>query len=497
MARKRRAITETWEHRLAVADRTLRVHLIGMGGTGLSAIAQVLVELGLQISGSDREKNASIVHLEAHGARFFTGQLAENLTDLPAAERPDVVLVSSAVDAANPERLAAETLGIPVVKRDKFLPALLERRTLIAVAGAHGKSTTTAMIVKVLREAGIDCGYIIGTTLPGYGSGSAGTSPYFVLEADEYDHMFLGLSPMAAVVTNVEWDHPDCYPTPASYRRAFMQFIDNVARDGIVISCADDPGAEVVRAYSYSRGPNWIAYGTEAGAELRATNLRPIAGSGTAVDMIWWNAPSGSMKLQVPGEHNVRNALAALAVAAWCGIPFDIAVPGLEAYGGTARRFELKGEAGGITVYDDYAHHPTEIEATLSAARRRHPDQRIWAVFQPHTFSRTRHMLYRMGDSFESADQIIVTDIYAARESNDGSVSAEELVNASSHPHIRYIPTLDGAVDALIANLQPGDVLLTLGAGDGYRVGEMVLAHFAELSSAGIPDTAGVAGEAR
>ena len=483
MARKRTTISETWEHRLAEADRSLRVHLIGMGGTGLNAIAQVLLELGIHVSGSDRARNPAIAHLEAHGARFLEGQVAENLTALPADARPDIVLISSAVDESNPERQAAEALGLPVVKRDRFLPALLARRTLIAVAGAHGKSTTTAMIVKVLREAGIDCGYIIGTTLPGYGSGSAGTSPYFVLEADEYDRMFLGLHPTAAVITNVEWDHPDCYPSPASYRRAFMQFVDLVAREGIVISCADDPGAEQVRAYSLSRGPNWIAYGTDPGADLRASNLRPIPGSGTALDMIWWNAPAGSIKLQVPGEHNVRNALAALAVAAWCGIPFDIAVPGLEAYSGTARRFERKGEAGGVLIYDDYAHHPTEVEATLSAARHRHPQQRIWALFQPHTFSRTRHMLYRMGDSFELADEVIVTDIYASREQFDDSVSAAELVAASGHPHIQHIGSLDAAAAYLIAHLQPGDVLLTLGAGDGYTVGEAVLRHFAGESA--------------
>ncbi len=195
MARKRTAISETWEQRLAAADRSLRVHLIGIGGTGLNAIAQVLVDLGMVVSGSDRARNGAVAQLEAQGVRFYAGQSAENLTGLPAAERPDVVLVSSAVDENNPERKAAAELGIAVVKRDGFLPVLLARRTLIAVAGAHGKSTTTAMIVKVLREAGIDCGYIIGTTLPGYGSGSAGTSPYFVLEADEYDRMFLGLQP--------------------------------------------------------------------------------------------------------------------------------------------------------------------------------------------------------------------------------------------------------------------------------------------------------------
>lgn len=480
MAKRRtRSFTE-WQQRLANGDPTLRVYLVGMGGAGLSAIAHVLLETGITVSGSDRTAGEAALTLEAKGARFFAGQRAENLTELPEGKRPHVVLISSAVDATNPELQAAEALGIPVTKREGFLPALLARRTVIAVAGTHGKSTTTSMVVKVLREAGIDAGYIIGTVLPGYGSGSAGTSPYFVIEADEYDHMFLGLTPACAVITNVEWDHPDCYPTPSSFRRAFMQFVDQVPREGMVISCADDAGAEQVHTYSYSRGPNWITYGTDPDADLRAANLRAIPGRGTETDLIWWNAPAGSLALAVPGLHNVRNALAALAVASWCGIPFALAIPSLEGFTGTARRFELKGEVGGVAVYDDYAHHPTEIEATLLAARRRFPERRIWAVFQPHTFSRTRHMLYRMGDSFEQADRVIVTDIFAAREVNDGSVSAGELVAASSHPSIRHIAKLADAAIYLMEHLEPGDVLITLGAGDGYRVGEMVLNHLGE-----------------
>ena len=477
MAKRRTRNFSKWQKRLADADPTLRVHLVGMGGAGLSAIAHVLLELGLRVSGSDRTQSAAVNQLVEKGARFFAGQSAENLTALADADLPDVVLVSSAVDESNPERVAAEELGIPVVKRDDFLPALLSKRSVIAVAGTHGKSTTTSMVVKVLREAGIDCGYIIGTTLPGYGSGSAGTSPYFVIEADEYDHMFLGLNPVCAVITNVEWDHPDCYPTPSSFRRAFMQFVDLVPREGMVISCADDAGAEQVHTYSYSRGPNWITYGSDPDADLRATNLRALPGRGTEADLIWWNAPAGSITLGVPGLHNVRNALAALAVASWCGIPFPIAIPSLEGFTGTARRFELKGDVAGVTIYDDYAHHPTEIEATLLAARRRFPDRRIWAVFQPHTFSRTRHMLYRMGDSFEQADRVIVTDIFAAREVNDGSVTSAELVAASSHPSIRYIARLADTAAYLMEHLEAGDVLITLGAGDGYRVGEMVLNH--------------------
>jgi UDP-N-acetylmuramate--alanine ligase len=388
-----------------------------------------------------------------------------------------VVLISSAVDAANPERGAAAELGIPVVKRSEFLPALLAGRRLIAIAGTHGKTTTTAMTVQVLRAGGIDCGYIIGADVPVFGSAAAGSAPEFVLEADEYDRMFLGLKPEIAVVTNVEWDHPDCYPTPASFRRAFMQFTDNVERDGTVITCIDDPGAVQVHAYAPTRGPHWITYGTGDGADLRAAYVKSIAGGGIETELYWWNAPAGILKLEVAGVHNVRNALAALAVGIACGMETANAEAALQAYRGSSRRFEWKGEARGVTVIDDYAHHPTEIQATLAAARQRFPLQRIWAVFQPHTFSRTQRMLYRMGESFEQANEVIVLDIYAAREVDDGSVHASELVASSPHKAIRHIPTLVEAARYLAQHVAPGDVVITLGAGDGYRVGEMLLAQ--------------------
>jgi UDP-N-acetylmuramate--alanine ligase len=333
------------------------------------------------------------------------------------------------------------------------------------------------MIVQVLRHAGIDCGYIIGSEIPLYGSAAAGSAPEFVIEADEYDHMFLGLRPQVAVVTNVEWDHPDCYPTPASFRRAFMQFTDNVERDGVIIACADDPGAMRVHDYAPTRGPRWLLYGTDEAADLRAFNVRPRPGAGIEADLEWWHAPGGRLQLQVAGIHNVRNALAALAAAASSGVATDTALEALAAYRGSARRFEAKGETAGVTVIDDYAHHPTEVAATLAAARQRYPDRRIWAVFQPHTFSRTQRMLYQMGESFGAADEVIVLDIYAAREVDDGSVSSAELVAASPHPSIRHIAALAAAVAFLAAHVRPGDVVITLGAGDGYKVGEQLLAR--------------------
>uniref|UniRef100_A0A7C1JM95 UDP-N-acetylmuramate--L-alanine ligase n=1 Tax=Caldilinea aerophila TaxID=133453 RepID=A0A7C1JM95_9CHLR len=464
-----------WQTRLSNRDRSLRVHLIGIGGAGLSAIASVLLDMSLQVSGSDRQPGAPLQRLAEHGAQIVIGQRAENLTERPLAERPDVVLISSAVDAQNPERRAAEALGIPVVKRNEFLPALLAGRRVIAVAGTHGKTTTTAMTVQALRRGGIECGYIIGSEVPGLGNGAAGTAPEFVIEADEYDHMFLGLHPSIAVITNVEWDHPDCYPTPASFRRAFVQFTDNVDRNGLIVACSDDEGVRRVMAYALSRGPRWITYGLNETADLRARNVRSLPGQGVEADLVWWHAPKGKLELAVPGVHNVRNALAALAVGVSCGVSMDCALEALRSYQGSARRFEWKGEVGGVIVIDDYAHHPTEIEATLHAARRRYPDRRIWAVFQPHTFSRTQRMLYRMGESFDAADRVIVTDIYPAREIDDGSVHARELVAASPHPAIFYIGALEDVVAYLVEHVAPGDVVITLGAGDGYKVGEWLL----------------------
>lgn len=467
--------TRPWQERLAAGDPALRVHLIGIGGAGLSAIARMLLELGMTVSGSDLNAGPVTRLLADRGARIFQEQSAANLEELPVDQRPDIVLASSAVKETNPELLSARQIGTPVVKRDEFLPALLEGRKVVAVAGTHGKSTTASMIITVLRDAGLAPGFIVGAELPDLGNASAGSGSYFVIEADEYDHMFLGLSPTVAVVTNVEWDHPDCYPTPSSFRRAFMQFVDQVDRSGMIISCADDDGAERIRAYAFTRGPQWITYGLNHSADLRAV-VRDSIDSANQADLVWWNAPAGRLTLHVPGTHNIRNALAALAVSTWCDIPLESAVESLASYSGVSRRFEKTGSAGDLLVFDDYAHHPTEIAATLSAARQRYPDRRIWAVFQPHTFSRTQHMLYRMGESFGDADRVIVTDIFAARESDDNSVSSAELVAASPHPAIRHIATLDDTADYLATHTESGDIVITLGAGDVNRIGYLLLA---------------------
>ena len=467
---------QSWQERLGNVDPTLRVHLLGIGGTGLAPIATVLHEGGVIVSGSDPQSNPRTETLQQLGIRVYPSQIAENLTSLALDQRPDVVLISSAVGPDNPERLAAETLGIPVVKRREFLAVLLSQRQVIAVAGTHGKSTTTAMIVHTLHENGIDAGYIIGADLPGYGNAHGGSTDWFVIEADEYDRMFLGLSPQVSVITNVEWDHPDCYPTEASFQRAFAEFVDQTQHNGLIISCGDDDGAEGLRAFSPSRG-GWISYGMAADAELRADTPTIAANGCYTTEIRWWGAPLVTLALGVPGIHNVWNGMAALAVARYCGISAVDAAQALSRYTGIARRFEWKGEANGVTVIDDYAHHPTEVMASLAAARARFGDRRIWAIFQPHTFSRTRQMLHEMAASFTHADRVIVTDIYAAREKDDGTLNASHLVAASNHPAIQHISGLEATAGYLSHHVQPGDVVITLGAGTSHQIGELLLAQ--------------------
>lgn len=467
-----------WQQRIQDCDQSLALHLMGIGGAGLSAITRVLIEMGFQVTGSDRQLSAKTDALEAEGVLIIEGQQAENLallSTLQPTRRPDIVLISSAISKQNPELQAYLAAGIPVVKRDDFLPVLLSNRKVIAIAGSHGKSTTTSMVVRVLKDAEIDIGYIIGAELSGYGNAAAGSSPYFVIEADEYDHMFLGLNPTAAIITNVEWDHPDCYPTPESFHSAFAQFVEKVDPQGLIVSCADDSGAEQLRLERPISDRRWITYGLTLAADIAALNPIVTADQKLSADLYWWNAPKGQITLQVPGLHNLRNALAALAIACYCDAPLERAVESLQGFVGAARRFELLGEVNGITVIDDYAHNPAKIQATLAATRSRYPQQRIWAVVQPHTYSRTRSLLQSLVASFADADKVIVTDIYAAREVDDGTISASDVVANSAHTAIEHIGDLADVVTHLATQVAPGDVIVVMGAGDCTKIGPALL----------------------
>jgi UDP-N-acetylmuramate--alanine ligase len=454
------------------------VHLVGIGGTGLSAIALVLLESGVEVSGSDRQLSPLTTPLQAAGARVFIGHRAENI------QGADLLVRSSAISDDNPEVQAALSLGIPVLKRVDFMRQLTAGKQTIAVAGTHGKTTTTAMIAWMLTALGLDPSYIIGgVSVDLGGNAHAGRGRYFVIEADEYDRMFFGLSPRLAVITNIEHDHPDCYPTPADFTQAFFEFSERLEPGGALVVCADDPGAaQLGRARSASR--KVITYGiVEPDSLYRAINLRSNQAGGYDFQVQITGTSSGklSCSLQVPGEHNVKNALAALAIADELGLAGSQAASALAVFRGTGRRFEVRGIIDGIVVIDDYAHHPTEIRATLSAARARYTGRPIWVVWQPHTYSRTRTLANEFSAAFSEqgdplAAHVIVTAIYAAREAApaDG-FSAAEVIRQMDLPDVRYMPVLAEIGEYLLTALQPGDVLLVLSAGDADQISSQVL----------------------
>ncbi len=447
-----------------------RIHIVGIGGIGLSAIARVLLARGVKVSGSDLSASALTDELQNLGAQIFIGQRAENIGDV------DLVLVTSAARADNPEIITARARGIRIDKRYDFFPQLTAGKKTIAVAGTHGKTTTTALIALMLVNAGFDPTAIIGGIVPELpGNARAGQGEYFVIEADEYERAFLGLNPQVAVVTSIEMDHPDIYRDVDDVTAAFREFIRRVPRDGLLVVCGDDERA--ARAAAHTDAP-LLRYGLSEANDLRARDIRAneIGGNDFAV----WRggARLGDFALRVPGKHNVLNALAAIGVAEQVGIERSITRETLRAFRGAARRFEVKAEIGGITIVDDYAHLPAEIRATLSAARERYPGRKIWAVFQPHTFSRTRALLDDFANAFADADHVIIADIFAARERDDGAVHSRMLVERMNHADARYLARAEEIAEDLMARLEPGDVLITLGAGDVNRIGERVKARW-------------------
>jgi len=453
-------------------ERGGRIHFVGIGGIGLSAIARVLLEEGCQVSGSDLKLSPITDALADLGATIYQGHRAENVG------RADLVVVSSAIPADNAEVAAAREKDIRVVKRDWVLGRMMEGRFGIAVAGSHGKTTITAMIALLLTEAGLDPTFIVGGVLQNLGTNAkAGRGEHLVVEADEYDRTFLGLRPRMAVLTNIEMDHPDCYPDLDSLVEAFREFVELVPDDGCVIGCGDEERTRgILGELRGTQGSRVITYGLGEGVDWQAVDIRANEPGGHDFVALHEGQPVGAFGLQIPGLQNVQNALAVLAVAH--KLDLDLAGVGetLRGYRGVQRRFEVKGQVNGIVVIDDYAHHPTQIRATLRAARERYAERTLWAVFQPHTYSRTKALLGEFAESFANADHVIVTDIYAAREFDDLGVGAADIVACMKHPDARYIAGLDEAADYLLNHVKPGDVLITLGAGDGYKVGEDILA---------------------
>ncbi len=454
------------------------VHFIGIGGSGLSAIARYLMESGYTVTGSDRVLSPFAEDLQSAGVQIYLGRHARNL------EGVDWIVRSSAVAEDNPEVIAANSAGIPIYTRGDIFDKLIGEKDAIAVAGTHGKTTTTGMIAFVLTELRRDPSFIVGSVMMNYGlNARVGKGNLFVIEADEYDRMFLGLRPRIEVVTNLEHDHPDYYPTYEGMFEAFESFVSLLPTDGTLIACIEDPGAAALISRARRLGRHVIAYSLQGELTLnapqwvQARNVTPNDRGGsdfeatTNVGML----ESFRVRLQLPGEHNVRNALATLAVVAVLGLPLKKAAAALGKYSGTSRRFEIKGEKKGIVVIDDYAHHPTEIKATLSAARSRYPGRRVWAVWQPHTYSRTRTLQLEFTRAFSDADEVIVTDVYAAREPKQ-DFSAAEIVSAMPHSSAHFIPTLEGASAYLLEHLERNDVLIVLSAGDANQISADVLA---------------------
>ncbi len=454
------------------------VHLVGIGGSGLSAIARLLKESGYTVTGSDRAMSPFAADLQAAGVKILVGHDPRNI------QGADWIVRSSAVSDDNPEVVAARAAGIPVYRRADFLGKFMEDKTGIAVAGTHGKTTTTAMIAFELSEMGRDPSFIAGGTLSNYGvNARAGQGREMVVEADEYDRMFLGLKPRIEVVTNLEHDHPDCYPTFNDMVEAFESFVALLPHSGMLIGCADDPGAANLLMRSRRLGRQVLAYSIMHEATInaprwmvaRSSKRNERGGFDFEVATNVGTAQFANVSLQVPGEQNVRNALAALAVVAALGLPLEEAAKALSRYAGTGRRFEIKGVEKQITVIDDYAHHPTEIRATLAAARARYPGRRIWSVWQPHTYSRTRTLFDGFVGAFGDADEVIVTEVYAAREPKQ-DFSARQVVEAMKRSTAHFIPTLDASVDYLLQNLRSNDILLVLSAGDADEISIRVLA---------------------
>ncbi len=446
----------------------LHIHLVGIGGIGLSAIARVLHGWGYRVSGSDRQPTALTEALTAEGIAVYAGHKAAHIDGV------DVVVVSSAIPEDNPEVLEAERRRLPIVKREQFLGELTQGKRTIAVAGTHGKTTTSAMIAWILSQVGQDPTFIVGGVLQNLGTNArAGTGPHFVIEADEYDHAFLGLQPDVAVITALEHDHPDCYPTLEDMLDAFSRFVKQVRPGGVLVVCGEDQASKELGENSLGKNRRMETYGLESAWDWWAEGVHL---GNTAAFEIWSKGKHlGVCALQVPGRHNVLNALAALATSHQVGVEFGMAAAALTRFRGTERRFEVKGTVAGITVVDDYAHHPTEIEVTLSAARLKYPGRTIWAVFQPHTYSRTSTLLDDFAAAFGDAEHVVVTGIYAARELDTLGISGEDVVLRTTHPDARYIETLDAAAAFLLDRVQPGDVVITMGAGDGYLIGERLL----------------------
>ncbi len=449
-----------------------RVHFVGIGGIGMSGIAEVLLNLGYKVSGSDLRRSAVTERLEKLGATVFEGHRAENVLGA------EVAVTSSAIARDNPEVAEARRHHIPVIQRAEMLAELMRLKYGIAIAGMHGKTTTTSMVAAVLAAGGLDPTVVVGGRVDAMGSNARlGKSHYLVAEADESDRSFLKLSPILSVVTNIDREHMDCYRDMDDVERAFIEFMDRVPFYGMVVLCNDDGRLRGLLPRVQRRV---VTYGLRADSDLHIASVRTGLGAGQPMSQfsaVYRGADLGSFDLHVPGAHNVLNAGAAIVVGIGLDLaPYDIRTA-LAAFRGVDRRFQLRGQAAGVAVIDDYGHHPTEIRATLAAARQC-GYKRIHVVFQPHRFTRTHLLMDDFGTAFRDADSVFVLDIYAASEPPIAGITGERvarrIAEVGSRPAI-YVPSFADAITAVAAVAQEGDMILTLGAGSVSQLGPQIL----------------------
>lgn len=447
------------------------IHFIGIGGSGMSGIARIMVMNGSTVSGSDAKESAVVEVLRALGARVEIGHTADNLGEA------DTLVISSAIRKDNPELIEAERRGLRILHRSGALAALMADKRAVAVAGTHGKTTTTSMTTVALQACGLDPSFVIGGVLSTTGTNAhSGTGDVFVAEADESDGSFLLYEPAIGILTNVEADHLDYYGTPEKVQEAFSEFCAGIgARGGTVIACADDPGSLAVGEQARQQGTSVIFYGTSEASDIRLRELRSGLISEFVLDVPGHTEPL-AVSLRQPGTHNALNATAAIAVAHSLGADVVKAASGLGNYGGTRRRFEERGIAAGVRVIDDYAHHPTELRAVLSAARGVVTEEgRVWAMFQPHLYSRTMEFRAEFGEALGLADEVVVLDVFPAREDPVPGVTGALIADRVPHEHVTFIESFSEAVPFVAARVRPGDLVLTLGAGDVTILGPELL----------------------
>ncbi|MCC5934172.1 MAG: UDP-N-acetylmuramate--L-alanine ligase [Balneolales bacterium] len=452
-----------------IFGNTRHIHMVGIGGIGMSGMAEILIRRGYKVSGSDGAQSETTERLESIGAKVFIGHEAANI------EGADVVVYTSAVQATeNVETRAALVQRIPTIKRAEMLAELMRMKFGIGIAGTHGKTTTTTMAGHVVQRGGFDPTIIVGGRVHSFDKTNAvvGGGDIIIVEADEYDRTFLKLSPSMAVITNIEAEHLDIYEDVDDIKRAFLEFANKVPFYGSVILCLDD---EEVRSILPGIERRTLTYGYTPQARLRPSKTE-LTGLITSFDVKLDGEKLGRVTINAPGEHNVRNALAAVGVGLELNMNFEDIAAGLETYSGVFRRFQSKYDDGDIMVVDDYAHHPTEVSATLSAARKGWPDRRIVAVFQPHLYSRTRDMCEEFGSSFFDADVMVVTDIYPAREKPIEGVTGQLVADVAArygHRDVHFVADKRELPSSLRGIVQPGDLVITMGAGDIYKYGEL------------------------